>query len=191
MSEPQIIYDYDPNNLPDDYLRAIGRAIASASQTEHILNTAVGGILGIQSHLTIVAATHMSIPLKMSILKSAAEFRLEVDDLDELDQILEKVQVAMGSRNKYAHDSWCQHPTTGQVYRQKENARVRLEMDLIQVSIDQIEHEAAVIYDTGLLLLAFLDTRGLLPSHPEALSPRDHKSPAARKRRRQNAERNS
>ena len=42
VTEPAIIYDFDPNNLPDEYLNAIGLVMASASQTDSIMRDFLG-----------------------------------------------------------------------------------------------------------------------------------------------------
>jgi hypothetical protein len=186
MDIPKIIFDFDPRNLPPEILQAIGLAIACGAQTEACLDMAVGGALGIESHLTLALTAHMSLPLKISVLKSAAEFRLEVDELDELDRLLEDINQAAGRRNGYAHDGWYTHPVTKEVFREKKNSRSRLEVESIKVSVDEIKADALTIYDAGMALMTFLDDNDLFPPHPiGGLAPREHKSPAARKRRRQ------
>jgi hypothetical protein len=187
MNEPMIIYDYDPFNLPPGILEAIGLAVTSAAQSESVLDMAIGGCLGIESPQTLALTTHMAIPLKFSVLKSVAEFKLEVDDLDALDMLLADLNTAFGKRNKYAHDSWCRHPTNGKVLRQTQEARIRLEMDLKVATVDEIKTDAKFIYDAGMALIVFLGDRDLLPAHSKTSPVREHKSPAARKKRRKAA----
>lgn len=184
MTGPKIVYDFTPHNLPPEILQAIGLVVASGSQTEACLDMAVGGALGIESHLTIALTAHMSLPLKISVLKSAAEFRLEVDELDELDVILEALNRAAGIRNSYAHDGWYTHPVTKEVYRVKENARVRLEVESVKVSVHGIKADAQTVYKAGMALTTFVANNNLFPPHPASVPSREHKSPAARKRRR-------
>jgi hypothetical protein len=188
MARPAIIYDYNPFNLPSEILRAIGLVIASASQTEHVLNMALGGTLGLQQHYATALTIHMPIALKASALKSAAEFRLDVDDLDALDLLLVEVDKAFGIRNHYAHHSFLVHPSNGEVYRQSESARVRLEMELVLLTVSQIESEAGFIYKAGMDLMQFLILKNLLPILVSEPLDRDHKSPAARKKRRREKE---
>jgi hypothetical protein len=184
MPQPVVIYDYDPFNLPPEILRAIGLVIACASQSEHILNMAVGGSLGLEDHYTIALTVHMPIGLKIGVLKSAAEFRLEVTALDELDLLLVEMDKAFGVRNKYAHHSFARNPETGAIYRQSEIARVRLEIESILLSVDQIEGDALFVYKAGMELVKFLLAHDLMPRPITGDLARDHKSPAARKRRR-------
>lgn len=187
MTESKVIFDFTPHNLPPEILQAIGLAIACGAQTEAVLSMAVGGALGLESDYTLALTAHMSLPLKISVLKSAAEFRLEVDQLDQLDVLLETINQAAGRRNGYAHDSWYTHPVTKQVHRVKENARVRLEIKTIPVSVKEIITDADFIYEAGTALTVFIDENNLFPSHPKTHRPRGHKSPAARKKRREAA----
>jgi hypothetical protein len=184
MAGPAIIYDYAPFNLPPEILRAIGLVVASASHSEHILNMAVGGALGLEQHYAIALTVHMPISLKVSALKSAAEFRLESDDLDQLDLLLVDLDKAFGIRNKYAHHTFAVHPETGAVYRQAESARIRLEIELVLLTVNQIESDAAFVYKAGIALMEFLILKRLLPAFVPTPINRDHKSPAARKQRR-------
>lgn len=187
MKDPETIYDYDPRNLPTELLTAIGLAITSGSQTESILNMAVGGTLGLDSALTIAVTVHMPIPLKISVLKSAAEFRLEVSQLDELDRILDQLKSAIDKRNGFAHDNWMRDKKTGVIFRQKETSRVRLDVKSVPSTVDEIRVEAGEIYGAGMALMTFLYLNGLLPPIPETHVPREHKSPSARKRLRKEA----
>lgn len=184
MTKPKLILDFTPHNLPPEVLHAIGLAMVCGAQTENTLDAAVGGVLGLESDYTIAATAHMSMPLKISIIKSAAELRLEVDALDELDSILDTIDTAAAKRNTYAHDTWYVHPETGQVCRVKETSRVRLEVKAIPVTVEDIKADAEAIYNAGLGLVLFLDKYSLFPPHPPAPRQREHKSPAARKLRR-------
>jgi len=47
--EPLIIYDYDPRNLPQEAQAAIGLSVACAAQTEHCVEMAIGGCLGLDA----------------------------------------------------------------------------------------------------------------------------------------------
>lgn len=169
MTDLPTLYDYDPNNLPLEYLQAIGLAIASASQTENILSIAVAGCLGVTNLYGLALTPHMAIPLKMSVLKSAAAFRLNADLLKELNSILDEVQTALGHRNKYAHDGWCTHPKTGAVLREVHTARTKVELELVPTTVDKIKEKAAIIYGAGLKLMTFLFTNNLMPEPQKPL----------------------
>ena len=46
-ARPSVIYDFNPNNLPGDLLRAVGLMVTAASQTEYIVQEFIGAVLGI------------------------------------------------------------------------------------------------------------------------------------------------
>ena len=180
-------YDWNPYNLPDGLMKAIGTAMAAASQTESILNMAIMGCVGVDSEYGMALTAHMAVPLKFSILKSVAEIKIDdLDALDELDVILEKIDQAIGKRNAIAHDGFARIERTGQLIRTSYEARTRLEVEIVPVTIFEIEADARAIYDAGLALMKFLGNRGLLAPIP-APRPRAHKSKAARKARRKKA----
>jgi hypothetical protein len=178
-------YDFNPYKLSPDLLSAIGLTIASASQTEEILNMAIGGMLGLDSEYTIAVTQHMPLPLKLSVLHSAAEIRLDdLDALDELDTVLDEVKSALDKRNEVAHDSWARVPGTEETHRIKQKARVRVEVELHPVEVEAIITDARAINQAGLNLVSFLSAHGLHPIIPEGSRPRGHKTKAARKARR-------
>ena len=57
-------------------------------------------------------------------------------------------------------------------------------MDLLPMSIKRVERDALFVYDAGMKLMDFLLRRDLAPAAPK-FRPRDHKSKAARKKRRE------
>lgn len=177
-------YDFDPRNLPHDLLAAIGLAITSSTQTEHIMQDAIAGCAGIDAEYGRAITTHMPMPLRFSVLRSVAEIHIDdLDHLDELDELLKEVDTAINKRNDLAHNQWCREPKSGDLFVIKEKARTRYELDLLPMSIDHIKSEATFIYDVGIRFMRFLMARGLLPpASPHR--PRAHKSKAARKVRR-------
>lgn len=182
--EPPKEYDFDPRNLPHDLHAAIGLVIANASQTESVLEMAIAGCCGVDIEYGAAITTHMTIPLKFSILRSVAEIKIDdLDDLDELDKLLADIDAAFAKRNTIAHCGWCRDPETGAVFMYKEMARTRLEAELIPVAIEDIKDNATLIYDAGIALMNFLIKRKLLAPTPP-FRPRGHKSKSARKQRR-------
>jgi hypothetical protein len=178
-------YDFDPRNLPQEVLAAIGLAVASSAQLEYVIQSGIAGCAGVDFEYGAAITTHMTMPLRDSVLRSVAEIRIEnLDDLDTLDDHLDKVDEALKRRNALVHHSWLRDPKTGAIYTLKEVARTRYEMDLIPMSIDKIKEDALFIYDVGANLYDFFVARGLLPAVPSASRPRHHKSKAARKKRR-------
>jgi hypothetical protein len=181
---PIKIFDFDPRNLPQDLLAAIGLATASAAQTESFIQEAIGGCLEIDVEYAAAVTTHMNAPLRDSVLRSVAEIRIDdLDDLDELDRLLDQINVAFSKRNGLAHHTWCRDPDDGRVFTVKQTSRTRLEMDLIEMTVNHVKSDALFIYNAGVDLQKFLSTRGLLPTFPPE-RPRGHKSKAARAARR-------
>jgi hypothetical protein len=175
--------DFDPNNLPKEFLQAIGLAIACGAQTESVVSMAIGGCLGVDAEYAMATTTHMTLPLKFSVLKSVAEIRIDdLDDLDELDRLLDNVDKALGKRHEVAHASWCRNEDTGELFRVKQAARTRLEVDRAPVTSKEIAVDAAMIYAAGMALMTFIGARKLLPPIPP-MRPRGHKSRTARKKR--------
>jgi hypothetical protein len=185
ISEPKE-YDFHPYNIPPEYLQTIGLAIACSAQTESIVEMAIAGCLGVDFEYGLATTMHMAMPLRFSVLKSVAEIRIDnLDDLDELDRLINAVEDAFDKRNALAHRQWGTDPETGEVFTIKQQARSRLEMDLLPMSIDQVKADALFIYMAGMKLTTFLSRRGLLPPFPPKPRPRHHKSKAARKKRRE------
>lgn len=178
-------FDFDPRNLPADLLEAIGLAIACGAQTESVISMAIGGCLGVEVDYAAATTTHMTLPLKFSVLRSAAEIRIDnLDDLDELDRLLDAVDKALGRRHEIAHANWCRDSETNELFRVKQIARTRVEADRIPVTIESIRNDAAVIYQAGMDLMSFIGARGLGPRFPKEVRLRGHKSKGARKKRR-------
>jgi len=174
-----------PRNLPHDLLAAIGLMTTSSAQTEHCVQAAIAGCLGVDFEYGKAVTTHMTAPLRDSVLRSVAEIKIfSLDTLDELDKILDWVNEGYGKRNSIVHHPWCRDPETGAVFTHKETARTRLESDLVPMTVDQVKRDALFVYEAGMALYMFLMRHKLLPSAPPD-RPRGHKSKAARKKRRE------
>jgi hypothetical protein len=177
-------YDFDPQNLPQELLAAIGLMTTSAAQTEGILEWAIAGCLGLDVEYGMTVTTHMAMPLRFSALRSAAEIRIDdLGALDELDGLLERLEEAFNKRNAIGHHTWCRHPPTKEVFTIKNTARTSVQQDLIPMTIDHVKRDALFVYDAGMKLMSFLSRLNLAPP-PPPLRPRGHKSKAARKKRR-------
>jgi hypothetical protein len=181
--DPAIVYDYDPRDLPAEYLQAIGLVTAAAAQTEHIEQMFIAACLGIDGEYGAAVTTHMTAPLRDNVARAAAELRInDVDALDLLDNLLDEVQAAAGKRNDVVHHGWCRDPNSGAVFTQKNTARGSVRVDLIPMSIDQIKGDATFVYEAGMKLLNFMTRYKLWPD-VAPLRPRGHKTKAARKAR--------
>jgi hypothetical protein len=185
MIPPIKEYDYDPRNLPKAVLESLGLAIACASQAEEVISLAIGGCLGLDIEHSIAATTHMALPLKFSVLRSAAEIRIDdLNDLDELDKLLEDVDKALGKRHLFAHAEWCQDPDTKQLFLVKKVARTSVNAEKTSVTPESVRADALTIYQAGMALMEFIAARELLPAIPATKRPRFHKTKAERKKRR-------
>jgi hypothetical protein len=184
MTEPKIIYDFDPRNLPQEYLTAIGVAVTSSAQTESVIELAIAGCLGVDQEYGAAITTHMAAPLRFSALRALAEIKIDnLDALDELDDLLVEAETAGVKRNAIAHHSWCRDPKTGEVFTVKEVARTSYAMDLIPMPIDAVKADAEFIYEIGMKLMVFINKHGVMPSN-SPLRNRFHKTKPERKKRR-------
>jgi hypothetical protein len=180
------VYDFDPRNLPQDVLAAIGLVTSCSALTEDVVQQGIGGCLGVDFEYSAGITTHMAAPLRDHVPRAVAEIKIDnLDDLDELDRLLDQINAAFSKRNVYVHDAWCRDPDTGKCFTTKTTARGRLEMDLIPMPINQIKEDATFIYNAAMELYTFLLDRNLVPSMPTGSRPRGHKSRAARKKRRE------
>ena len=100
-------YDFDPRNLPQDLLAAMGLMTTCAAYTESCVDEAIAGCLGVDYEYGQAVTTHMTIPLRFNVLKSAAEIRIDdLDALDELDVLLDRLDEAFNKRNAVVHHIW-------------------------------------------------------------------------------------
>lgn len=123
------VLDFEPANLPQEYLAAIGLVAASAAHTEDIIEMAIAGLLQVDGEMGYAVTAHMPAPLRGSVLRSAAEIRIESGAaLDELDILLDRITTAQGGRNELLHGSWCRKPSTGEVFVVSQEARTHVTM---------------------------------------------------------------
>lgn len=183
MAGPFSNIDFDPRNLPKEYLEAIGLVAACSAQTENTIELAIAGCLGLDHEFGLATTTHMSAPLRDDVLRSVAEIRLnDLDALDELDRLLDRINKTVGRRNSTVHNMWGVDEKTGQVITTKITSRGSLQAEYIPMSVADIRKDATAIYDAGMDLLRFLLDHRLVPKLAP-LRPRAHKLKAARKKR--------
>jgi hypothetical protein len=177
-------YDFDPYNLPQKLLTAIGLALTCYAQTERMIQDAIAGCLGVDQEYGAAVTTHMAMPLRFSILRSVAEIRIDdLDALDELDELIVRAEDAGNRRNAIAHRCWCLDPKTFDTFTIREAARSSYSMDLVPMTVDKVESDAEFIYDVGMEFMAFMKANNIQPTLPPR-RPRFHKTKPERKKRR-------
>jgi hypothetical protein len=179
-------FDFSPYSLPTDLVGAIGLVTTAAAQTENCVEELLAGCLGVEFEYGLAVTLHMSMPQRFSVIRSAAEIRLDdLDSLDALDDLLDRAEKAFERRNSVVHHQWCIEPKTGRIYTVKQSARRRLESDVVEMSAAQVAQIAREIYLVGMDVFNFARLHGLLPAFPSTVRPRTHKSRSARKKRRE------
>jgi hypothetical protein len=178
-------FDFDPHNLPAEFRAAIGHAIACAAQTEGILGMAIAACARIDFETGLALTTHMTVPQKVSALRTLAEIHIDdLDALDTLDEIIGNLETASTKRNDIVHHEWCRDPDTNDVFRVKFVARTSLMAEQTLVTVEQIEADAEFIRKAGMALSSFMIEHGIEPIVPPP-RPRAHKTKAARRKRKQ------
>lgn len=177
--------DLDPRNLPKPYLEAIGLACACYAQTEDHVQLAIAGLLGVDAEIGWAVTTHMTLPLRESVLKSLTDIKFDdLADVEEFDRLLDKVHEASIKRNDIVHHLWCLDEKTKEVFQVHTQARTRVSVDLKPVSLASIEADAVFIYEAGIELLRFLITKKLIPALPSSTRARFDKRKAVKDKRR-------
>lgn len=177
-------YDFNPYKLPKDLLAAIGLAVTSCAQTDTIIQEAIAGCMGTSFDFGASVTTHMANPLRDQALRSVAELRIDdLDALDTLDGILDRVGTAWTKRNAIVHDSWCIDESRN-IFLIATRSRGSFQMELIPKTISEVEADALFIYSVGMELEAFLTLHKLHSMIQSEARPRAHKSKAERKKRR-------
>jgi hypothetical protein len=181
-----VIYDFDPNNLPPEYLTAIGLVVASASQTDHVMRDFIGSYLGIDLAENIALGAHMSTPMKDDIIRALVELNApHASEVDELDDILDRVRIATTRRNAVAHNAFARHPETGQVFTLRERARGSLQVDLTAIEAAELTEIGNEVYAAGMALQEYMTLRKIEPRLREKPihEPLDRRKKARQERR--------
>lgn len=163
-AEPSVVYDFDPRNLPPALLRAVGLVTAAAAQTEHVMQEFIGGLLGIDSIEAISLTTHMAGPLKDQVARSLIELNAANScAVDAVDDLLDAIKSATDKRNILVHNALARHPDTGEVFSIRYQSRGSLQLSMQRVDVEQIEKDAALIYEVGMNLMQFMITFEITP----------------------------
>lgn len=158
------IYDFDPHNLPHEYLQAIGLLVAASSQTESCLQDLIGVLLGIDNIEVIALTSRMTMPLKDHVIRALIELNAGYANIiDDLDDLLDQINAAFAKRNTLVHNAFAIHPKTGEILSTRIKVEGSLQAELKPVSIKEIQEDAATIYELGLNIIRFMQRCGLEP----------------------------
>ena len=156
-----IIYDFHPDNIPDEYLKAIGRIMLSAAQAEDCVRTAIGIFLKIDNIETLALTTQLSTPLKDKIIRAVAELNsASASMVDDLDDILDKISAGMERRNAVAHRSLCKHPESGEIFIWKEKVSGSIDLELRPITVEELNEIGNNLLEASHQLILFLGNVG-------------------------------
>jgi len=162
---PKVVFDFDPNNLPPEYLRAVGLVAMASAQTESIMQDLIGGLLGIDNIESLALAAHMPAPLKDHVARALIEMNATASVyVDLLDELLDAVNEALAKRNVIVHNPLLRHPETGEIFSHRLKARGSLQLELRPIKVEEMEQDAALIYEAGLALIQFMGAFGVASS---------------------------
>ena len=143
-------------------LQAVGLVAAAAAQTESTLQQLIGGMLGIDNAQALAVTSQLSGLMRDFIARSLAEMDApSVSEVDALDDLLDRVNKAMEKRHTLLHNPFAIHPTTGEIFSYRESARGSLQIKLTPVTASEINADAVDIYEAGMDVIRFMDSRGL------------------------------
>lgn len=176
-----IEYDYDPMNLPQDVLQAIGLVIACAADAESGLDEAIAGLIGTDYERGKAISSHMNMPVKFGAVRSLAQTRFSgVLELDAINGILGELERSLAARNRYAHGVWAtqKHDKTPVLIESK--ARNGVEVNVRIVDVAEVIEIAKGIKAASLSLVSFLNGANFVPDFPPIDRPRGHYGKKAR-----------
>jgi hypothetical protein len=155
------MYDFHPDNIPDEYLKAIGRIMLCAAQAEDCVRTAIGVFLKIDNIETLALTTQLSTPLKDKILRAIAELNSGSASLvDDLDDILDKINAGMERRNAVAHRSLCKNPDNNEILIWKEKVSGSIQLELQPITVNELNEIADNLLKASNELIAFVQNVG-------------------------------
>lgn len=186
------VLDFEPAHLPQDHLAAIGLMSAAASHADSIIEMAIAGMLGIDGEQGWAVTSHMTAPLRASVLKSAAEIVIDNERaLNELDAILEAIKKATAARNEMVHGSWCFRRSDQAVLLVKQEARTEVQVSSRPVTVDEIKLKAIALYEAGINLMRFIMALDKLPALPRERLRGVNTADARKRRRKQNGKKSA
>jgi len=152
-----IVYDFDPNNIPPEYLQAVGLVAMTSASTESATAEFIGALIGADNIETLALTTHMNAPLKDHVARSLIELNaVSAEILDQVDDLLDNIDDATARRNVIIHNQLIMHPKTGEVLSHRLKARGSLQLELRPISVEEIKEDARLIYEAALALINFM-----------------------------------
>lgn len=160
-----MIYDFDPRNLPPEYLRAVGLVAMASAQTESIMQDFIGALVGADNIETMALTTHMAGPLKDHVARAMIELNASAAAVvDDVDDLFDAIEGALGKRNTIVHNPLIRNPETGEILSHRFKARGSLQLELRPITVAEIEEDAALIYEAGVSLMQYMILRGIAPA---------------------------
>lgn len=186
LKKPSVVYDFDPRNIPPEYLQAVGLVAMASAQTESIMQDLIGGLLGIDNIEAMALSAHMAAPLKDKIARALIELNARTAEyVDLVDDLLDAVNEALARRNVIVHNPLIRHPDTGEILSHRLKARGSLQLELRPITVEEIQQDAALIYEVGVAVLQFMAFYGLrLAERTRAIFEPLNRSKKARAERR-------
>ena len=165
MPDSFLVYDFDPNNIPSEYLEAIGRVALSSAQTEGILGDFISGLLSIDLIENVALTAHMPNQTKLKTARALVELNMgNPAIIDTADDILDEIESALKLRNPVLHNRMAINPETQDVVWWRESAHGNIKVDPDPANLDQLEKAASRLYLSGLELSKFMTFHNIAPA---------------------------
>jgi len=169
------------DELPDDYLRALGRIVVNFARLEHFLRVSIIFLLGDDQRIGSLVTAELSMGQLLKVLSSLVRLRMhEASKLKEIDQLRIRAEKLDTRRGLIMHSSWA-HPghwadSSGvdpatHAMRTKTTAKVRkgLQYQFEHFTSDDLHQLADEIRQVSGKLLNFTDD--LVKAQKEGRSP--------------------
>lgn len=177
-------FDFDPRNLPADYLQAIGLVTACSAQTESNVEFLIACLCGLDMVRGAAVTTHMNAPLRDGVARTLAQLSsLPEEAQNDLDDLLDNVNKAFTRRNAYVHNAWAYDKASDRVFHVRTQAKGDFAMDPIFVPLEVLKEDAIKIYVAGIALMNFIFKWDLDMKEPIIPADFRERGKAARRKR--------
>ena len=131
------------------------------SQLDYALHAAITSLAGLTEETGLAVTTHIAFPVKMGILRSLIDLKLEDGEVrTELLALVDRAADGNARRNGIIHDSWAVR-NDGAEFRVATKARGKLSMTSTEATAAAVLADATFIRSTSLDLIDFLRDSGL------------------------------